>query len=158
MLTLDLNKATIELLHSEIVHVTFEEGGLLTSQLIRELNVMSRMKSRCTARAYVLTIPEIATLSDFYCQICKKAERIAAEIPVAVVCANVERRTDAKHCEQFHRPQDSFRIFHTFADALAWTELQLEKNQARRSPSDSAPGDPAVVKLNDPDSFYNYLY
>jgi hypothetical protein len=125
MFPLKSDKATVVLLPSGILHVTFEEGGILTAQLSRELYVMSKMKFKEPVKAIVITIPDTSDPGNYYCKTCKKVKRVQSGIPIAVVCSQADSKKEPGHCQKFNRMQDSFGIFGSFGEALSWIHMML---------------------------------
>jgi len=122
------NNVEIEFLNSEIIHVTLNAGGLFTTQLLRELQVISKVKNGKIARAYIITIADRPDVFEYSFKICKKIERIDPEITVALVYNKSYSQLKTDLCAIFHTHTRSPRIFDNFSSALVWVNSDLTTN------------------------------
>jgi len=107
----------VEFLNDAIAHVTLTSGLDLTSQLIRELQVMSKVKTGSPARAFIIDFQNHYSIEEFD-RVLKKTKRLSQDILVAVVSPSVERELNAFTFSS--ESGSTLRFFGEFTDAASW--------------------------------------
>lgn len=124
MKQLDLLETNIsaKFLNRETIHVELNPGGLLSTQLIRELRVMSKARYGAPAKAYIITINDMSEAFAVYSSVCRKTERIEKDVKVAIVCSKTCFTTDARNRESINMRPGAPQLFRTFNAALSWVK------------------------------------
>lgn len=130
MLTIAENNIDVEFLTTNLIHVTLKEGGVLSTQLLRELSVVSKVKHGKSTGGYIFTVKNSNAIEEDACRTCRKAERITSEIKVAVICNKPCSRNALKNDTSVSDDSKLPKLFNDFSSALSYVEghLELEPN------------------------------
>lgn len=123
MLSIEENYTEVEFINYEIIHVELKERGALSSHLLRELRVVSKVNHGTEAKACIISNNNITTRGTSACRICKKAERHSHEMKMAVVC-NATCLISGLDCPFASQGANSPKIFSNYSEALGWINSQ----------------------------------
>ncbi len=130
MHTIAENNVQFEFLSPQIVKVFLGTSGLLSTPVIRELNVYSKVKNGSYAKAYIIDIKDFDASDESLWRVCKKAERFAADVLVAVIYPHNALQANLQNFRAMLKPTGRIQVFNTHEAALTWTENKLyERNQ-----------------------------
>lgn len=115
------NNAIVDIFYNGILHVSFKEGGVLSTQLMREINILSKLKSGSCPKGIILSVHDGINLEESFRTICRKAERFAPGTPVSVVCHSLGSLLVARNYQYVQKPLRPYSVFDSFNESLAWT-------------------------------------
>lgn len=134
MLTLAENNIQFEFQSPQIVNVMLGKSGLLSTPVIRELTVYSKVKNGNYASAYIISIDSTDDADENLWRVCRKAERFASDVLVALVYPHNSLQANLQNFRAILKPAGRIQVFATYEAALTWTENKLaerrELNQA----------------------------
>lgn len=128
MHTLADNHVQFEFLSPQIVKVFLGTSGLLSTPLIRELSVYSKVKNGSYAKAYIIDIDATDDSDESLWRVCKKAERFASDVLVAVIYPHSALQANLQNFRALLKPMGRIQVFNTADAALIWTENKLIEN------------------------------
>jgi hypothetical protein len=128
MYTLAENNVEFEFLSLEIVKVSLGKTGTLSTPLIRELAVYSKVKNGIYAKAYIIDIKAIEDADESLWRVCRKAERFASDVLVAVVYPYNALQANLQNFRAMLKPKGRIQVFSTHEAALTWTNNKLHES------------------------------
>lgn len=134
MYTLAENNVEFEFLSPQIVKVSLGKIGVLSTPLIRELAVYSKVKNGSYAKAYIVYIDSTDPSDESLWRVCKKAERFANDIFVAVIYPHNSIQANLQNFRAILKPHGRIQVFNADTAAIIWLENKLnEQNQLNQS-------------------------
>lgn len=135
MRTIIENNTEVEYLTQEIIHVSFRRGGYLSTQLIRELSVMSKVDNGVTAKAYLISIEELPEDEEILRRICKKAERFTSGTIIAIVSPESFSLKISANLMMFKQRTKSIQVFTQFIYAKDWIQNKIDSENQNIKPN-----------------------
>ncbi len=121
---------------STIVNVLLGKTGVLSTHVIRELGVYSKVQNGHYASAYIIGIESSNDADENLWRVCGKAERFAPDVIVAVVYPHNSLQANLQNFRSNLKPCGRIQVFETHKAALEWVENKLDDhNEADLSDS-----------------------
>lgn len=121
MITIDANNITVDFLNKDLVHVSLEQDGHLSKQLIRELRAISKINNGEVVKNCIVSNHQNLGQETDWCRICKKVDHMRESMSVAVVCNNAcALATNLSKADISKNA--SPKIFHSYSDAIDWID------------------------------------
>lgn len=107
---------------STIVNVLLGKTGLLSTHVIRELGVYSKVQNGHYAGAYIISIESSNDADENLWRVCSKAQRFAPDVLVAVVYPHNSLQVNLQNSISNLKPAGRIQVFATHKAALSWIE------------------------------------
>jgi hypothetical protein len=136
MNTLAENNVNFEFQSSKIVKVCLGKSGILSTPVIRELAVYSKVKNGKSADAYIICLESSEPADANLYRVITKARRFAPEVLIAVVYPSNSLEANLQNFRHNLKPAGRTHVFATYLAALTWIENKLN-NTSELDLSDS---------------------
>ncbi|MBL7899713.1 MAG: hypothetical protein JNJ99_14335 [Crocinitomicaceae bacterium] len=114
------HNATAEYISDEIIHVKFNSGGLLSTQLLRELKIIAKIRTGKCINAIILSINDNISIDDFLSSVYRKAERCAPDLRIAIVSNSLSSKIESFGFFKKNYNQSKFKTFSELLSAFNW--------------------------------------
>lgn len=127
MHTLAENDVQFEFQSSKIVKVSLGKSSILSTPVIRELAVYSKVKNGVYPAAYIISVNSKDEADESLWRVCRKAERFGSDILVAIVYPHNSLQANLQNFRAVLKPAGRMQVFETYPAALLWTEHKLNE-------------------------------
>jgi hypothetical protein len=118
--TIELDRARIAFRTDGIVHVTYKEGVKIDFSLQKLVKKTVRDFSPEPVKKFMIFAEDFVSTEKHFWDACKKAEKFAKGQMTAVVAPSFALRILARNYMTVYKPNNPYRIFGEFDDAVAW--------------------------------------
>ena len=118
-------KATVEFTGQGIVHVSFKETGTLSTHMLREIVVESKVQYGESPKAIIFSLHDAVESDRFFSKISNRPQHILPGILISLVCLSKSTLAAAHAYLGENTAEYPVAVFTDYKQGLNWVEYKL---------------------------------